>query len=50
LGTVIVRGDNVVLISPSPRWSKWKEHHQWEEDQEEKHILHVEDVAVIVIM
>ena len=33
LGAIIVRGDNVVIISPPPRWNKWerqvKAHHKW---------------------
>ena len=51
LGLIIVRGDNVVLISPPPRWLFWEAvHHLLENDQVKLFIFAVDDVEDAHIM
>jgi hypothetical protein len=63
LGTIVVRGDNVVIISPPPVWERERRREkkrdieselvwpkaplQWVSSLERRHILDVEDVATM---
>ena len=59
LGTIVVRGDNVVIISPPPMWKRERDGEegselvwqkaplQWVSSLEKRHILDVEGAAIM---